>query len=184
MTVYTKDPTKSTMLLERHPCVLYVIAPDPDGPCKIGISTNIQERRDSLQSGSWVPLRVYGYRVGMFRNGGAGYTSAIKAIRSASARLERAIHEKLREMDLWMGGEWFDVTAFEAFQVADKCGEMCEVRPMTFTDIAGASPVGLLDIMTSNMHKKLVAGLIPLNIYMADHQPDMVEPLTVQKNDV
>lgn len=75
---------------------IYVIAPRPEGPCKIGLSGNPNRRLRQLQTGHPEPLSLY-------------HTMEVEAGRVAL--LEKLIHKTLR---VWkQKGEWFRLSVEE-----------------------------------------------------------------------
>jgi hypothetical protein len=78
---------------------VYIVAPtDADGPCKVGISSNPDDRFGSLQTGSPVRLRLV--EVYWFES------------RAEAAAMERQFHESYAARRLH--GEWFDVQIDDA----------------------------------------------------------------------
>ncbi|RUV65827.1 GIY-YIG nuclease family protein [Mesorhizobium sp. M1A.F.Ca.IN.022.02.1.1] len=76
-------------------CSLYLVSPDNDWPCKVGISTHAARRVGQIQISVWRPVKV-------------DYSVWCKSV--ADARLlERAIHSTLAEDGKWLNGEWFDM---------------------------------------------------------------------------
>jgi hypothetical protein len=70
------------------PTILYYIGPAPDGPVKIGITTNIAVRFKSIQIHSPIPVAVFG-------------------IADGSLQMEAAIHHRFRRLRKHY--EWFDL---------------------------------------------------------------------------
>jgi hypothetical protein len=81
---------RETIETESAPQFLYIIAEDDLGPCKIGISNNVDLRLTALQTGNPRRLTVFGRME-------CGDATA----------LEEIAHEALEEFRL--SGEWFDV---------------------------------------------------------------------------
>lgn len=84
-------------------CV-YVVAPAPEGPSKVGYAVDIQARMKGMQSGNWVKMYVH---------------SALWCAGPPVAhRVEEVSHFKL--IDHAIGGEWFNVKPEEAEAVVQK----------------------------------------------------------------
>lgn len=115
-----------------HVAIVYVIAPTCGYPCKVGYTENIEVRLASLQTGCWEPLTIHGFRVGIEKSGGVERGDVFAALLRGAQSLEYAAHETLKECDVWIRGEWFDVTAEDALRVIDKCGARKNVQPLTF----------------------------------------------------
>lgn len=96
-------------------CTVYVISPDNNWPCKVGISVAPRKRITSLQVSCWRPLKV-------------DYSVWCPTIAEARA-LENAMHEVLTEDGKWLSGEWFDMRAEHALDLlhfkASVCGIEC-----------------------------------------------------------
>lgn len=84
-------------------CTLYLISPDNDWPCKVGISAAPRKRVTNLQTALWRPLKV-------------DYSVWCRT-REQARELERGIHETLDEDGRWMMGEWFDMKARDAVEL-------------------------------------------------------------------
>ena len=84
---------------------LYIIAPKPDGPCKIGYGANPLKRLRCLQIGS--PEKLYLH-------------STWLSLDRATYQCERLLHGKLWPRRI--RGEWFAVSVLEAEQLAASLG--------------------------------------------------------------
>lgn len=110
-------PKKRRWLKERGRLCVYVIAPGPEGPTKIGYANDLVARLVTIQSGNWVKLRVYSttWCVGP----------------PVAKRLEEVVHSRL--IDKSMLGEWFDIDPASAIEIVQKIA--AEIFPtMTFFD--------------------------------------------------
>lgn len=88
-------------------CSLYVVTPDNNWPCKIGISVFPRKRVASLQTSVWRPLNV---------------AHCVWALNSQEARrLEKKIHATLTEDNKWLHGEWFDMRPDDALEMINFC---------------------------------------------------------------
>lgn len=85
---------------DRH---FYVIAPSPDGPCKLGHSLSPTARLSGLQVGNHLELTIY---------------STWASEHLSALRIERRIHAILN--DRCVRGEWFAVTVAEAEAIISK----------------------------------------------------------------
>lgn len=86
-------------------CSLYIVSPDGGWPCKIGISTNARKRLIGLQTSVWKPLKVtHCY-----------WTATVHEARA----LEKAIHARLTEDNMWLHGEWFAMRPNEAKEIVE-----------------------------------------------------------------
>lgn len=86
-------------------CSLYIVSPDGDWPCKVGISTNASKRLIGLQTSVWKPLRV----------AHCYWTATVHQARA----LEKAIHKRLTEDNAWLHGEWFSMRPSEAKEIVE-----------------------------------------------------------------
>lgn len=105
-----------------HPAVVYFAGASVDGPIKIGVSTCLPQRIEDLQTGSWEPLKIFGVRGAIRINSTNSKDGRLRSYSTGAYGLERAMHDKLRELGFGLMGEWFDVSAEEAITVAQKCG--------------------------------------------------------------
>lgn len=86
-------------------CSIYVVAPDGNWPCKVGISTNPYKRLIGLQTSVWKPLKV---------------TSCYWAKTIKEAReLEKQVHKRLTSDNVWLHGEWFDMRPKDAREMIE-----------------------------------------------------------------
>lgn len=84
---------------------IYIVAPDNDWPCKIGISANPRKRLLQLQTSVWRPIQV-------------ARCYWAETMREAK-RLEAAVHRRLTEDSRWLHGEWFDMRPDEAAEMLE-----------------------------------------------------------------
>lgn len=119
-----------------HLSLIYVVAPDEDGPTKIGLTRNIEVRLQTLQIGNWEKLHVFGGRLAFRRDFSLAY-SLEHSSREGAERMEHLAHKKLRECDLNLSGEWFDVTVPEALQVLEKIAKNESIGLVSMEDVAG-----------------------------------------------
>jgi hypothetical protein len=81
---------------------IYAIASDVNGPCKIGISGNVEKRLKQLQTGHSSPLKIF---------------HSVLIERDDVHILEKTIHKTL--VHLKLKGEWFNIDAVAATQEID-----------------------------------------------------------------
>lgn len=162
--------------LGNHIPVAYVVAPGWDGPCKIGITNNVQRRLTALQTSSWEPLSIFGFRVGVWRDSTkakVGGTHA--AVYDATRTLEAAAHKALTDCELHLSGEWFDVTADEAKQVLDKCGEIEGIVTLNVERITSGFLGGAAISETVSAQDQILRSILAPAAYVALHQPHPVD---------
>ncbi len=121
--------------LADHIGLIYVVAPDEGGPCKIGFTANLQKRMTGIQTGCWIPLRPFGVRVAVMMEGGTKYSTMAMGVAKAGQKIERACHALLREMGLGLVGEWFDLSVKDALAVIDKVARMSGARTITMEQV-------------------------------------------------
>lgn len=86
-------------------CSLYVVSTDGKWPCKVGISTHAYKRLVQLQTSVWKPLQiVHCY-----------WTASVNEART----LEKAVHSRLTEDNVWLHGEWFNMRPKEAKEMIE-----------------------------------------------------------------
>lgn len=146
---------------------VYFVAPTDEGPTKIGITTNLQARVGQLQIGAWLPLRIYGFRLTMFRAGAGRYRSIRDEFNAAACTVEAAAHATLRDLGFGLCGEWFDVTPAEAIMVAKKCADVRGAAVIGVRDLAGVDLAGRADVQMLRSRSRLVRGLAEINTFIA-----------------
>ena len=165
-------------ILGDHFSVVYIIAPDENGPVKIGRTVNIQERLAALQTGAWLPLRVFHFRLGIRMGIGSQYASMRRAMSSGAASLERLVHRKLDELGFRLIGEWFDLSVPEAIAVLDKCGSSGGVRSITLGQIIQAADMPGADAGVRNARNRALLGMMPAAHFVKNHVSGHREGLT------
>ena len=164
-----------TQILGDHPAVVYIIAPDVEGPCKIGFSKNIQQRLATLQIGCWVPLSIYSFRVGIFRSGGVDRMGLGRSISAGAKALERSAHRALHSCELNLLGEWFDVSVQEAVAVLEKCAKMEGLASLSLADIAGVHIPEGSSPSVENVRARMIKMFYPPFYYATEVQPYPVD---------
>ncbi len=81
-------------------CSVYVICPDNDWPCKVGVSVYAVKRLMQLQTSVWRPLKL----------GACFWFETVADAR----KVERKVHQMLSDDNKWLHGEWFDMRPKEA----------------------------------------------------------------------
>ncbi len=167
--------------LGNHIPVAYVIAPGWDGPCKIGITNNLQRRLTALQTSSWEPLSIFGFRVGVWRDSTkAKVGSTHAAVYQATRALEAAAHKALTDCELRLSGEWFDVTADEAKQVLEKCGQIEGIVTLNVERLAAGLLGGAAISETATAQDQILRSMLAHAAYVAMYQPHLVDKARVK----
>lgn len=112
---------------ERALTAVYVVGNEHAGAVKIGIAIDVQKRMASLQTGSPHPLRLH---------------SALYTGRRQARHLEKLVHDKLKECEVHLNGEWFDVDPVDAAAVLKKVADISGIAvlsPWDYAMIAGSS---------------------------------------------
>lgn len=151
--------------LRDHLTLVYAMGYDEDGPIKIGMTSQILERVRYLQVAAPYPVRVYGVRFASMLSGRAG--GSIKACFANGARaLEARTHRKLRECDVHLQGEWFDICAADALAAIDKVGSTDGPRCIGLSGLAGADLSGRADREMTKMHKRIMHEAVTVNSFI------------------
>lgn len=129
-----KAPPNENWALKDHLCIIYVIAPDMNGPSKIGVTSNVQKRLNLLQNGCWLPLKVYGIRAAFRRDADA--SSLLKSMASGARRVERLTHAALTECDVRLCGEWFDIDVPDALKAIEVAARTNDCAAVSLEDVA------------------------------------------------
>jgi len=156
---------KEPMMIGDHPAVVYCIGPTEDGPTKVGITTNISQRIISLQTGCWEPLRIFSVRVAVPTGGRWRRNSRAQSFLDGARAARAACHEKLREFELGLVGEWFDVTAADAVATLEKCAKDADLLMASPAEVFGAD-VNTIDDEVTEEHAKLIKSLAEINIFL------------------
>lgn len=155
--------------LADHFSGLYFIAPTDEGPTKIGTTANLQVRMSQLQTGAWLPLRIYGFRLAMFRSGAGRYTSIRHEFGAAATTVEAAAHATLRDLGFGLCGEWFDIPPPEALLVTKKCAGVRSAAVFGVEDLAGVDLAGRADVQVLRSRSRLVKGMAEINVFIDAH---------------
>lgn len=84
-------------------CSVYVITPDNEWPCKIGVSVFPEKRLQTLQTSVWRRLKVA--------------KCFVCNTTTEARRLEKKVHRTLTDDAKWLHGEWFDMRPDEAADI-------------------------------------------------------------------
>lgn len=163
------EPFVEMVALADHYVGLYLIAPTDEGPTKVGISGNLHERANSIQIGAWLPLKIYAFRLAMFKRGASRYPSMRNEFYAAACAVEATTHQTLRDLEFGLSGEWFDVTPREALLVMKKCAEIRDAGILGVEELAGIDLVGRPDVSMMRSRNRLVRGLAQINSYIRWH---------------
>lgn len=164
--------------LNDHVALVYVLGADPEGPVKIGRTTQLPERLVQLQIGSPYALEVYGFRF-IAAPPSVQRTSLRYCFAAGAAALERAVHRKLDEFGLRLSGEWFDLSAEEALAVIGKLIAPTGVRAVGLTDLAAVDLTGRADGAVARAHAALLHEAVAINAFVQGHNKPLAEKLDV-----
>lgn len=101
---------------------IYVITADDGEPCKVGITNNLSSRLCEIQIGNWNRLRpsFFSFVVGDNIRRQLNMWSAFS---NSAATLEAKVHRQLREFDLGLSGERFDIGEADCVAVIKKVAQ-------------------------------------------------------------
>ena len=165
-TVLARQDLCTGEALGAHYWMIYAIAASEDGPTKIGVTQSLEERLAQLQTGSWQRLIPYGYRLAIPKTGGTLRVSMAAALKEGAMGLERQAHKALKEMELWLSGEWFDISPAEALAVLDKCGSIGRTASISIAMLAGAESNAGLDASMREAHMKLLRDMAVVGTFI------------------
>ena len=149
-----------------HAPIIYVIAADPDGPVKIGVTKNVWRRVSTLQVGCWLRLKAYAFRMA-FRRGDFAVGVAFRdSLDEGAGAVERECHKKLKEIGLHLCGEWFDISVPEAIAVVEKCGPMVGAKVFSIEQIAGENTDAGIDAGVEKSQTRLVKEMLRISRMM------------------
>lgn len=155
--------------------MIYAIAPDRDGPSKIGVTTDIMSRVRSLQTGCWLPLKVYDFRLSLPKNMGSMKFNLQHLAHQGATMAEKDAHSALRSCELGLTGEWFDVTPEEAMQVIDKCALAGDYRSFSLAQVAGAATSLRLDPEVHKAKNRLAGAMLKIKSMAASASQEGVD---------
>lgn len=98
---------------------VYVVGHEdgPPHPVKIGIAEDLKSRMGSIQTGNWLPLKLFGH----------WWTAGTPL----SRRVEKACHEFFIEAGRQVRGEWFDVRPEVAVKAIENMAASLKIELMT-----------------------------------------------------
>lgn len=121
---------------ERIPLTaVYLVGSRKAGAVKVGVADNVHERVAALQTGAPFRIEVFG---------------AIYTLREHAFRIERATHDKLREFDFHLSGEWFDAEPEDVYRLIAKMADaqgLAWLSPGKYLDLI-VNPSGLFADVT------------------------------------
>ncbi len=91
----------------------YVITSGKRGPCKLGVTYDLRERRNMLQAGNWLVLSTYAAL--WFANSRLAYAVESEALRT------------LTDSGKLLRGEWFNVTPSDALAALEQAASILNV---------------------------------------------------------
>lgn len=150
-----------------HISLVYVIGSDVDGPVKIGISSALADRARGINTSSPYRVKVFGVRFAASRPD-KGNLGVKDMFRRGAQKLEKDVHRKLKEFDLQLNGEWFDIGATDALAAIDKVGEITGNRAVSLTDLLAADLTGRADISMASMHRRLMHEAVVINQFIRE----------------
>lgn len=154
----------SSNLLPDHLSVVYVMAPCAEGPCKIGVSSNVEFRLAALQIGCWLPLAVYGVRIAFRRD--MSFGTLARSAEAGAFRIEGVCHKNLKECDVHLHGEWFDISARDALKAIEVSARKISAAALSIEDVLGLE-IPEFDTSTRRAHEQVCASLVAVNKYVS-----------------
>lgn len=151
----------------KHLCILYVLAVGPDGPSKIGITTDIMQRIRTLQTGCWLQISAYDFRIALPKNMSGMWFNLEKFAQEGARLAEVEAHRVLTEFELRMVGEWFDVSPKDALAVVDKVAISADFRAISLEQVAGAVSSIKLDPEVHKAKNRLVSSMAKIKAMAA-----------------
>ena len=112
---------------------LYVASYEGECVCKIGVSCDVEARFSTLQTASWVKVKLAHFYFPFLTSKelrGRGYFAANEEniLRQSSYALETACHEKLKELECHLRGEFFELFPEEADRAIRKIAKEEGIR--------------------------------------------------------
>lgn len=151
-------------LEDDHGAVVYVIAPDENGPSKIGVSMNIGRRLANLQVGCWMPLAVFSTRI-CFKRFDGTLVSLWGQMDSGARYVEAKTHAKLKDCDAHLHGEWFDVSVAEAIQAVEKTAKLENAAAITLEQLCEIEVNEHANRLERDTHQTLIKALYQANAF-------------------
>lgn len=106
--------------------------------CKVGVSSDVNQRMEALKTSNWEKFRLADFVFPLKAKASTGQSDDYNALRTSSFSLERLVHEKLKELDLHIRGEFFEITAKDASAVIRKVADQNGFKLATPYQILGA----------------------------------------------
>lgn len=147
---------------DEHWPAIYVVAPDEDGPSKIGCTTDMSFRLAQLQIGCWIPLKCFDLRYAVKL--GEGHEIVDYSLKRGAYGLEKVVHEKLEEFDVRLQGEWFNLSVADAQKAIAICARDAGYRCVGLGDLAAFDMTGRADKDMKDIRNRMVASLVSARI--------------------
>lgn len=154
-----------TAQLDPHIAVVYVVSCRGEGPCKVGITSDISLRVRDLQTSNWQPLFVSAARPVVDADRARSYSSYRAAYSASARKLEKLAHSKLEDLGLRLMGEWFDVEPSDAIELLVKIGRENRMGYLSLEDYAAVDLAGRADDLMSTAQRSLVKELGRINLF-------------------
>jgi hypothetical protein len=117
--------------------------------------------------GNWHKLQVFDIRMALPREMSVMRFNLRDQANRAGHVLERAVHDKLREFDLGLMGEWFDISVKDALAVIQKVSETSTVRCVSIEHLASVLPDHRLDPEVTRSHRLLLKQMLDIKAVAA-----------------
>lgn len=158
-----------TPLLEDHLCGVYVIAPDPAGPCKIGISANLSDRIQGIQTGCWEPLSIHSFSLCLQKTGSVNFSGIKRSFNAGARSVEAKFHYEMRKMGFGLMGEWFDLSVKDSVDAVRKCAELAECWSLTAADVLSNMDSESTPFGTARAFKTIRRDLVNVAAFIVDY---------------
>ena len=121
---------------------LYIMTTDEGFPCKVGITEKPSLRLRNIQGGNWNKIHAsaffFPYKIGP--NNVDVRTPRLNTVRKSAAKMEWLVHNKMKEMDLHIRGEWFGICSADAISVCQKVADINGYRLILPKDMVAIDP--------------------------------------------
>jgi len=115
---------------------LYVMHYESEGICKIGVTSDLPERLTNLRAATWVDVTPTSFFFPFKPSRDIAHTKDDYSITRVSAyALEKLCHQKLKELELHLRGEFFEIFPDDADQLVRKVAEVEGFRLVAPIDI-------------------------------------------------
>lgn len=134
---------------------IYVIKSAPGLPVKVGVTCDFSNRLRQLQNGNWNTLEAHWFSF-VAPQGNRVKRNFFNSLTLASAALEKHVLRTMKELGLWVSGEWFLCDPDAAVAVIQKVGA---INGFEFFGIEAAASLGLHERLPAH-HLDLAERLI------------------------